>query len=335
MVRPGARNLITDVAGLRVGNAHSAAIVTGTTVLTADRPFAAVVDIRGGAPGTRETDALDPMGLAGLADALVLSGGSVHGLDAASGVTAALHAAGRGFRLAPDAPTAPIVPAAILFDLTNGGDKAWGEEPPYRALGRAAYAAASDTFPLGNVGAGFGARAGAYKGGLGSASAVTDDGFTVGALAAVNSLGSPLIPGTDVFWAWPFEQDGEFGRRRPRGDEMSDLDLPADLKGPVRPGTNTTIAIVALDADVSRIELKRIAVMASDGVARALRPAHTPFDGDLVFALTTAARPVAEPRARALMRLGSIAADTLARAIARGVYEAATLGAMKSYRDSF
>ena len=335
MVRPGARNLITDVAGLRVGNAQDRAIVTGATVLTADRPFTAVVDIRGGAPGTRETDALDPMNLVGMADALVLSGGAVHGLDAASGVTAALRAEGRGFRMAPGAPPAPIVPAAILFDLTNGGAKDWGETSPYAALGRAAFASASDVFPLGNVGAGFGARAGAYKGGLGSASSVTDDGFTVGALAAVNSLGSPLLPGSDVFWAWPFEQAGEFGGRRPRGGEDIDLDLPADLKGPVRAGANTTIAIVALDADISRIELKRIAVMAADGFARALRPAHTPFDGDLVFALTTAARPAAEPRARALMRLGSIAADTLSRAIARGVYEAETLGAMKSYRDSF
>ncbi|MEI9990761.1 MAG: P1 family peptidase [Rhizomicrobium sp.] len=335
MVRPGARNLITDVAGLRVGHAQDLAVVTGTTVLTADAPFAAVVDVRGGAPGTRESDALDPASLAGRADAIVLSGGSVHGLDAASGVTAALFAAGRGFRLAPGAPPAPIVPAAILFDLTNGGNKDWGEASPYAALGRAALAAAGEAFPLGNVGAGLGARAGAYKGGLGSASAVTDDGYTVGALAAVNSLGSPLIPGTDVFWAWPFEQAGEFGGRRPRGEAPNDLDLPADMKGPARPGTNTTIAIVALDADISRIELKRIAVMASDGLARALRPAHTPFDGDLVFALTTATRPVAEPRARALLRLGSIAADTLARAIARGVHEARTWGAMKSYRDSF
>jgi L-aminopeptidase/D-esterase-like protein len=237
--------------------------------------------------------------------------------------------------MAAEAPPAPIVPAAILFDLTNGGNKDWGEEPPYRALGREALATAAVVFPLGNVGAGLGARAGVYKGGLGSASSLTDDGFTVGALAAVNSLGSPLIPGTDVFWAWPFEQGNEFGGRRPRGAIANDLDLPPDMKGAVRAGSNTTIAIVALDADVSRIELKRIAVMASDGFARALRPAHTPFDGDLVFALTTAARPVAEPRARALMRLGSIAADTLARAIARGVYEAATMGSVKSYRDSF
>ena len=333
MLRTGARNLITDVAGLRVGNAQDARILTGTTVLTADRPFAAVVDVRGGAPGTRETDALDPMSLVGEADALVLSGGSVHGLDAATGVVAALRDAGRGFRMAPGAPPAPIVPAAILFDLTNGGDKDWGLESPYPALGRAAVAGAGESFPLGNVGAGLGARAGAYKGGLGSASAVTEDGLTIGALVAVNSLGSPLLPGSDAFWAWAFEQDGEFGGRRPTGRESA-IDLPDDMKGPLRAGTNTTIAIVALDADISRVELKRIAVMAADGIARALRPAHTPFDGDLVFALTTAVKPVAEPRARQLMRLGNIAADTLARAIARGVYEAETVGPMKSYRDS-
>lgn len=335
MVRPGARNLITDVPGLRVGNAQDPDAITGATVLTADVPFAAVVDIRGGAPGTRETDVLDPANLVGMADAIVLSGGSVYGLDAASGVSDALRQAGRGFRMTPAAPPAPIVPAAILFDLTNGGNKDWPGETPYRALGRAAFESAGETFPLGNIGAGLGARAGAYKGGLGSASAVTDDGFAIGALVAVNALGSPLIPGSDVFWAFPFEQDGEFGSRRPRGALASDLDLPADMKGAIRPGTNTTIAIVALDADVTRIELKRIAVMAADGFARALRPAHTPFDGDLVFAVTTAARAVPEPRARHLMRLGSIAADTLSRAIARGVYEAKSLGPMTSYQDTF
>jgi L-aminopeptidase/D-esterase-like protein len=333
MVRPGARNLITDVAGLRVGHAQDHAVLTGTTVLTADRPFAAVVDVRGGAPGTRETDALEPSNLVGMADAIVLSGGSVHGLDAASGATAALAAAGRGYRMSDAAPPAPIVPTAILFDLANGGNKAWGPEPPYRQLGRAALEAAATDFPLGNVGAGLGARAGAYKGGLGSASAVADS-FIVGALAAVNSLGSPVMPGSDAFWAWPFEQEGEFGGRRPT-TVSTDLDLPPDMKGPVRAGTNTTIAIVAFDADVTRVELKRLAVMAADGFARALRPAHTPFDGDLVFAITTATQAVPEPRARHLMRLGSIAADTLARAIARGIYEAQTLGPMQSYRDTF
>ncbi len=334
MVRTGARNLITDVAGLRVGHAEDHKVRTGTTVLIADEPFIAVADVRGGAPGSRELEVLDPINLVGTADAIVLSGGSVHGLDAASGVVAALRAKGRGFRMSPAAPPAPIVPAAILFDLVNGGDKEWGEELPYRALGRGAFEAAGENFALGSAGAGFGARAGAYKGGIGSASAVTDDGFTVGALVAVNSLGSPLMPGTDVFWAFPFEQNGEFGGRRLKGDVANDLDLPSDMKGAL-PGANTTIAIIAVDADVSSVELKRIAIMAADGFARALRPVHTPFDGDIVFGVSTSKWPAGEPRARNLMRLGSIAADCLSRAIARGVYDAQTLGTMKSYREMF
>ena len=334
MVRPGARNLITDVAGLRVGHAEDRKVLTGTTVLYGDHALIAVADVRGGAPGSRETEMLDPVNLVGKADAIVLSGGSTHGLDAASGVMAALRARGRGYRMTPDAPPAPCVPAAILFDLTNGGNKDWGDNSPYRELGRAAFETASEQFALGNVGAGLGARAGEYKGGLGSASAVCDDGFIIGALAAVNSLGSPLIPGTDVFWAFPFEQMGEFGRRRLRGEMANDLDLPPDMKMPLA-NANTTLAIVALDADVSAIELKRIAIMASDGFARALRPVHTPFDGDIVFAITTGARSLGERRQHELMRLGSIAADCLSRAIVRGVYEAATLGAMTSYRDRF
>jgi len=338
MVRPGARNLITDVAGLRVGNAEDRKILTGVTVVLGDRLTTAVVDVRGGAPGTRDTEALDPVAIDGGADAIVLSGGSVYGLDAPAGVTSLLREQGRG--VAFGGVNVPIVPGAILFDLTNGGDKDWGQEAPYRRLGRAAaeWAATADSasldFPLGNVGAGLGARAGVYKGGLGSASAVTDDGLTVGAIVAVNSLGSPLIPGTDVFWAFPFEQQEEFGGRRLKGPLESDLDLPADMKGAL-PRANTTIAVVAVDAQVSGVELKRIAIMAQDGFARALRPVHTPFDGDIVFAMATGKRALGEPRPRQVMRLGSIAADTLARAIARGVYGAETLGAMKSYRDSF
>jgi L-aminopeptidase/D-esterase-like protein len=169
---------------------------------------------------------------------------------------------------------------------------------------------------------------------LGSVSAVTDDGITVGAIVAVNSLGSPLIPGTDVFWAFPFEQNSEFGGRRLRSGAPLDLDLPADMKG-ARPRENTTIAIVATDAELDRAELARLAVMAADGFARALRPVHTPFDGDIVFAVSTAKRKPGEMRAREVMRLGSIAADCVARAIARGVYEATTLGTTRSYRDIF
>jgi len=334
MVRPGARNLITDVAGLRVGNAEDARVRTGVTVVLADAFTTAVVDVRGGAPGTRDTEALDPVAIDGGADAIVLSGGSVYGLDAPAGVTALLRERGRGVLFG--GVNVPVVPGAILFDLVNGGDKTWGAETPYRLLGRRAAENATLDFSLGNAGAGIGARAGAYKGGLGSASAVTDDGFTVGAIVGVNSLGSPLLPGTDVFWAFPFEQAGEFGGRRLSGNEtFGDLDLPADLKGPPKPGENTTIAVVATDARLRGVELNRLCIMAQDGFARALRPVHTPFDGDIVFAMATGKRPVPEPRGRTVMQLGNVAADTLSRAIARGIYEAESLGSMTSYRDTF
>lgn len=321
MVRPGSRNLITDVAGLGVGQAEDSRLRSGVTVILGDEPMRAVCDIRGGAPGTRDTAALDPVNLVGAADAIVLSGGSAFGLDAPSGVSQVLRARGRGFEIAPGLPRVPIVPGAILFDLANGGTKDWDGESPYRVLGARAAEAAGAAFALGSAGAGFGATAGIYKGGTGSVSAVTDDGFTVGALAAVNSVGSPFIPGTDVFWAFPFEQDREFGGRRLAGDIALDLDLPRDMKG-ARPRENTTIAIVATDADLDRLELARLGVMAADGFARALRPVHTPFDGDVVFAVSTARRALGAARAHAVMRLGSIAADCIARAIARGVYEA-------------
>ena len=336
MAGPGTRNLITDVAGLTVGQAEDAVVRSGVTVLMTEKPVTAVVDVRGGAPGTRDTEALSPINLVGQVDAIALSGGSVFGLDAPSGVTSVLRAWGRGFRIAPAAPPVPIVPGAILFDLMNGGDKDWGEAAPYRALGVRAAEAANKDFALGNRGAGLGATIGLYKGGIGSASWVTDDGFTVGALAAANAVGSPLIPGTDVFWAWPLEQAREFGGRVPKGVAgQAASDLPADMKGAARPNANTTIAIVATDADVSRIELMRVAIMAADGLARAVRPAHTPFDGDIVFAVATGQRALGEARDRAVMRLGSVAGDCLARAIARGVYEADTLGDIKSYRAMF
>ncbi|HEY5339352.1 MAG TPA: P1 family peptidase [Rhizomicrobium sp.] len=335
MARAGKRNLITDVAGLKIGNAEDHKVRTGVTVLVADSAFAAVADIRGGAPGTRDVEALNPVSLVDGIDAITLSGGSAFGLDAPSGVQSWLRAKGRGFQIAPGAPLVPVVSGAILFDLANGGDKNWGDEPPYRALGRAAVENASEDFTLGNAGAGFGAMAGAYKGGLGSASAVTEDGIIVGAVVAVNSVGSPLIPGSDVFWSFPMEMNGEFGGRRlAPGFVQKDFDLPRDMKG-ARPRENTTIAIVATDADLSRVELQRVAVMAADGFARALRPVHTPFDGDLVFAVSTAKTKITEPRPRDTMRIGMIAADCLARAIARGVYEASSLGQMKSYKETF
>jgi L-aminopeptidase/D-esterase-like protein len=334
MIKPGARNLITDVAGLRIGQAEDARVRTGVTVLLADEPANAVCDVRGGAPGTRDTEGLNAINLVGSVDAIALSGGSAFGNDACGGVAAFLLDQGRGFEIAPGAPRVPIVPGAILFDLANGGDKAWGEEPPYRALGRRAAQHASRDFALGNAGAGFGATAGVYKGGLGSASAVIDDGIAIGAIAAVNSVGSPLIPGSDVFWAFAFELNGEFGGRRLVPGAVFDHDLPPDMKG-ARPRENTTIAIVATDAELSQVELQRMAVMAADGFARALRPVHTPFDGDIVFAVSTGRRGLSGIRPREIMRLGMVAADCLARAIARGVFEAESLGNTKSYRETF
>jgi L-aminopeptidase/D-esterase-like protein len=320
---PGPLNLITDVAGLRVGQAEDARLRSGVTVILADDRAVCACDVRGGAPGTRETDALAPENLVDEADAVVLAGGSVYGLAAADGVTAALGAAARGYRLATAAgvPVSPIVPAAILYDLANAGDKAWGESPPYRELGLAAVRAAGARFELGTAGAGYGAMAGRLKGGLGSASVISADGYTVGALAAVNSFGSVIAPGGRGFWAAPYEIDGEFG-----GLGSGSLAAAPDdwglAKGTPAGRENTTIACVATDAALTPAEAKRLAIMAQDGLARAIRPAHTPFDGDVVFALATDRRPLPERRLAMVARLGALAADCLARAIARGVYQA-------------
>lgn len=310
-MRAGARNLITDVAGLRVGNADDARLKSGVTVLTADAPFAAAVHVMGGAPGTRETDLLAPDKLVAGVDALVLSGGSAFGLDACSGVMAGLHAAGRGF--AVGAARVPIVPGAIVFDLLNGGDKDWGENP-YPALGRAALAAAAEDFGIGSAGAGTGAMTAQWKGGLGSASAVLDGGVTVGALVVVNALGSVTAPGGG-FWAAPWELAGEFG-----GGGLSGPWAPeAEPRAEKRLGEATTIAIVATDLKLDKAGLTRMAVAAHDGLARAIVPAHTPFDGDLVFAVSTGARPATDADR---WLIGHAAACCLARAVARGVHAA-------------
>jgi L-aminopeptidase/D-esterase-like protein len=329
-VSPGPRNLITDVAGILVGNADDARVRSGVSVVLAERPAVAAADVRGGAPGTRETDALDPSSLVETVDAVVLSGGSAFGLEAASAATTWLAARGRGFPVG--AARVPIVPAAILFDLLNGGDKDWGESPPYAALGRAACVAAGQSFALGNAGAGFGAKAGTLKGGLGSVSAVTADGLVLGVLVAVNAHGETVMPGERCFWAWPFERDGELGGQPPPRNAIAAESDPLPLAGPGI-GGNTTIAVVATNAVVSRAEARRIAIMAQDGFARAIRPVHTPFDGDTVFVLATGAAALAGPRPFAVARLGAIAADCVARAVARGVYAAATLGDLTGYRD--
>jgi L-aminopeptidase/D-esterase-like protein len=316
-------NLITDVAGLRVGQATDARVRTGVTVLLPDDRAVCAVDVRGGGPGTRETDALGADTLVDAVDAVVLSGGSVYGLAAADGVAAWLGARGRGYGLVtlPGVPRSPVVPAAILYDLANGGDKAWSLDPPYRALGIAAAEAADVAFDLGTAGAGAGAMAGALKGGLGSASTVTSDGYTVGALAAVNSFGSVVAPGGRAFWAAPFEVDGEFGGVPPGGVRAGGEHWGLAKRDPLV-GGNTTIACVATDAILTPAQARRVAMMAQDGLARAIRPVHAPFDGDVVFVLSTGRRPLVEPEAFTLTRLGAIAADCLARAVARGVYEA-------------
>lgn len=313
-MQPGARNLITDVAGLYVGHIADPLLRSGVSVLVGDAPFTAAVHVMGGAPGTRETDLLAPDKLVQEVDALVLAGGSAFGLDACSGVADGLAAMGRGF--AVGAIRVPIVPGAILFDLLNGGDKAWGRNP-YSGMGRAALAAAETSFALGSIGAGYGAATGNLKGGLGSASAVLGNGVTVGALVAVNALGSVTVGDGPQFWAAPWELANEFGG----------LGLPQAFDGAAEPaprkrmGEATTIAIIATDAALTQAQAQRMAVAAHDGMARAIMPSHTPMDGDLVFAVSTGTRPLADPVAGPFL-LGHAAACVLARAIARGVYEA-------------
>ncbi len=316
-MQPGALNLITDVPGLLVGQAQDERLRSGVTVLTAGRPFTAAVSVMGGAPGTRETDLLSPERLVQEVDALVLSGGSAFGLAACDGVMAGLHAMGRGFPVGP--ARVPIVPGAILFDLLNGGEKMWAENP-YPALGRAAFEAAGRQFDLGSAGAGFGATTAQWKGGIGSASAVLEGGLTVGALVAVNALGSATVGDGPQFWAAPWEIGAEFGG----------LGLPSTFPATAEPqpakraGEATTIAIVATDAALTQAQAQRLATAAQDGIARALVPSHSPLDGDLVFAAATGERPLDDPL-RDAFRLGHAASACLARAIARAVYHAAPL----------
>jgi len=329
MSKPGPHNLITDVAGVSVGHAEDAQVRTGVSVILAHEPCIGAVAVAGGGPGTRETDLLAAGTLVDAVDAICLSGGSAFGLAAADGVTAGLKAAGRGFGLMdlPGVPKTPIVPAAILYDLANGGNKDWGADSPYQALGRTAFEQATSAqsgFKLGKTGAGFGARAGALEGGLGSASLVTNDGMTIGALAAVNCFGATKMPGTDSYWAWPFEIDGEFGGVRPPVDYAADADDWGAAKINPALGQNTTIACIATDVALTTDEAKRVAQMALSGFSRAIRPVFAPFDGDAVFVLSTAKKPLSEPKPINLARIGELAAGTLARAIARGVYEANT-----------
>jgi L-aminopeptidase/D-esterase-like protein len=326
------RNLITDVAGLKVGHAEDAKLGSGTTAIVFDEPAVASADLRGGGPGTRETELLSAASTVERIDAIVLSGGSAFGLDATSGAQAWLREQGRGFAIRE--ARVPIVPGAIVFDLLSGGDKNWGRYSPYRELGYHAAQSSSLDFALGSAGAGLGATVANLKGGLGSASAVTTDGLTVGALVVVNAVGCVTVGEGPHFWAAPFEQGKEFGGRGwPKTFGPGDLALRS--KGGERQAT--TIALIATDATLTKAQAHRLAVMAQTGMARAIYPVHTPLDGDLVFAAATGRKALPDPL-MSLTALGTLAANVLARAIARGVYEAKALpfpGALPSWRDKF
>ena len=326
------RNLITDVPGLLVGNAQDKDLRSGVTVLLGEKPMTAAMDARGGGTGTRDAHVLDAAGVVQQINAITLSGGSALGLDAAGGVQSFLREIGQGFAVGE--AVVPIVPQAILFDLLNGGDKDWGRETPYPSLAYSACENAGLDFALGTAGAGYGATTANLKGGLGSASVRTAEGVTVGALAAVNAAGSATIGDTRHFWAAPFETGDEFG------GYGAPLLSPAGALAPQfkqRPGESTTLVIVATDATLDRAALKRLAIMAQTGMARALYPVHTPLDGDIVFALSTAQRPMPEP-VWELAALGVHAANTVARAIARAVFEASAFTGepkgLAAYRDT-
>ena len=338
MSKVGAHNAITDVPGLKVGAADDADIRTGVTVILPDTRAVAAVDVQGGGTGTRE---LELLRADATVDAIVLGGGSAFGLSAADGVMGWLAEQGRGFPVGD--LYVPIVPGAILFDLLNGGEKsAFRNKPdtalPYRALARAAAANAGLDVLQGNAGAGFGATTTGHdgrklKGGQGTASLVLGDGVSVGALAAVNALGSVVANGAGQFLAGMLERGDEFGGRG--GAPTIELpDHPLDKYGLRDTPPNTTLAVVATDAALSKAQAARVARMAQAGMARAIRPVFTPMDGDVVFALATGQMPVSGPVAD-VARIGMAAADCLARAVARGIFTASSQGDWPAYREIY
>jgi L-aminopeptidase/D-esterase-like protein len=328
-------NLLTDIAGVRVGHADDAALASGVTAVIFDRPAVAAMDVRGGGPGTREGALLDLANTVERIDAVALAGGSAFGLEAGGGVQAWLAEKGRG--LAVRGAVIPIVPGAICFDLLNGGNKQWGRFAPYRDLGYAAAVAADTTFTLGSAGAGLGANTANLKGGLGSASAQTDDGIKVAALVVVNAVGTVTVGDGPWFWAAPFEIDGEYGGRGLPAAFTTDM-LRMRIKGgsAATPAENTTLAVVVTDAMLTKPQARRLAMIAQTGFARAIYPVHAPMDGDVVFAASTGERPI-DPLV-GLTELGMVAANVVARAIARGVHAATALpfpDALPAWRDRF
>ena len=318
--RPGPKNLITDVMGIRVGTAQDEHLKSGVSVVLTDRPVVAGVQVLGGSPGTRETDALEPHNALQEIHGIALAGGSAFGLDAASGVQAYLREIGVGVQVRE--ARVPIVPSAIIFDLTNGGNKDWGRYPPYRDLGYEAARTASHDFAIGTAGAGIGALSAGLKGGLGSASTILPSGVTVGALAVANPLGSVTVGRTRHFWAAPFELDDEFGGLglpSPLPADVADIRFKF-LEEAMSQG-NTTIAVIATDAVLTKASAKRLAIATHDGFTRAIWPSHTQGDGDLVFALATGESGI-ELDDFAIMELQAVAGTTMARAIARAVHAA-------------
>jgi len=319
-MKPGPTNSLSDIEGLTVGNAQDESLKSGVTAVLCDHPMSASVAVHGGAPGTRDIALLEPENSVEAVDALVLSGGSAFGLDAASGVQAYLREIGRGFAVGP--VHVPIVPQAILFDLINGGDKDWGKYPPYRELGYEAASNAIAKFDTGTAGAGTGAMVAGLKGGLGTASIKLENGITIAALVAVNALGSPLINNTKHFHAAIFEKNNEFGGHGFPAPMSEDADaLKIKFREQAASVSNTTIGIIATDAMLTKAQAKRLAIAGHDGIARAIWPAHTPMDGDLVFSLASGKSGV-QPKADDWIDLGAYAASVMSRAIARGVYNA-------------
>jgi L-aminopeptidase/D-esterase-like protein len=328
-------NLLTDIAGVRVGHADDAALGSGVTAVIFDNPAIASMDVRGGGPGIRDGSLLDPVATVEEIHGIALAGGSAFGLEAGGGVQAWLAERGQGYRIRE--AVVPIVPGAICFDLLNGGNKQWGRFAPYRDLGYAAAAAAATSFTLGSVGAGLGATTSNLKGGLGSASATTQSGIKVAALVVVNAVGSVTVGDGPWFWAAPFEIGGEYGRRGLPSSFTPDM-LAMRLKGAMNATAveNTTLAVVVTDAVLTKAQAKRLAMIAQTGFARAIYPVHAPLDGDVVFAVATGEKPI-DPLL-GLTELGMVAANVTARAIARGVYSATALpfaGALPSWQDRF
>ncbi len=305
--------------GVKIGHAHDVGVKTGVTLLIPDKPAICAVDVRGGGPGTREIPALQDGGLIEQVHAISLSGGSVYGLAAADAAANWLGARGRGYKARAGIPVSPIVPSAILFDNANGGNKDWGERPPFYDLGLKACAAASYDSTEGAIGAGYGATAGVYNGGLGIATELCGD-ISVTAVIAANPVGSPYMPASRVPWAWPYEVKGEFGGLRPAADYSLSPADDTKLSQIKAAGQATVIGAVITDAGLSQKQAKRLSIMAQDGLAMSVQPAHTPLDGDTVFTLSTGHKTCSGPVP--LAKLGAAAARCTARALMRGVYYA-------------